>query len=312
MKKIICALMVIALLFTLGACKKDSDNNPTAGETTTVAEQTEETTEGPIALSVDELKAALGDAGANWDGNIATLTEDMKLAVQEYFTNAGTPVEFRDDGVYYTAPTDVTTMPGGTVTVVETQADGKPVDSQFDSAVGNLLKSEKYTMSFSIQMKSDKKVETLPVTAYVSGKKLALKTSMAMELKKLEVMMITNGTDFTVVIPSLKAYAKLPADGFDDLFPSLVNSDDANVKYLGTTKVTSKGVEYICETYKSDDGSVTKYYFNSGKLKRIEITDKDGTPTVFENVNFTATVDESVFTVPKGYADMSALLGNAF
>lgn len=277
-KKILSVFIVFALVFSLGACKKkDDDTVTTADNSTSVSDTTADVTTTQTTVP-----------GTNTPGATIPGTKP-----------AGTKPQ-----------SAIGTFPAGTKLEIKTQPNGKPVDSQFDSSVGSLLKSEKYTMKFDIQMDGPDGVETLPVTAYISGKKIALKTSMMMDKQKLDVIMIANGNDFKVVMPFLRAYATLPAEEFSELMPPL-DADDTNTKYVGTTKVKHKGVDYICESYESE-GTVTKYYFSAGELKRIEIIDADGTPTVFDNVVFTPKVDESVFKIPKGYVDMSKILSGGF
>ena len=210
-----------------------------------------------------------------------------------------------------TSPVNESTMPSGSQVEVTTGTDGMPVNSNLERVMGSILKSSTYTMKFEINTTDQKgNAETLPITAAVSGKKTSLETKIEMTAggADISIRMLSTGTDFYAIIPSMKAYMKLPAAEFKGLFPDVLNSNKTTIKYVGTTNVNYKGIKYICETYKGD-GTVTKYYFNGGNLKRIEIIEKDGSSSILENVSFSATVDESVFTLPTGYIDMSGLAG---
>ena len=75
--------------------------------------------------------------------------------------------------------------------------------------------------------------------------------------------------------------------------------------YIETTNVKIKGNEYICESY-SDGVNVNKYYFNKkDELKRIEFIAPDGTTSIFKVYECSSKVDDSIFTVPKGYKPLT-------
>lgn len=183
--------------------------------------------------------------------------------------------------------------------------------------LSKILQTDKYTIKYYTQVETDGKVETIPIATHISGKKIAFDTSMAYEGAVLNLRMLSTGTEYFAIVEmeDVVCYGKLNATQFNSVYTELdlVNGYDANAAYLGTENVTYQGVNYICESY-SKDGVKTEYFYKDKKLRRIEITYKDGTTAALENVVFTASVDESVFTSPKdlGYINASLLISSLF
>ncbi len=347
MKKLLCVIFALIFVFSLSACKKDTGSETTSPESTTA----EETTELSM-IPLDMLQEAIEALGiSDWDSNYSSLTSEQKEAIKTYFALNGIAVKVNDDGFYYTETTvaqsstdgetttesttvpvsliSKETLPTGKQNEVETKTDGMPVNSLAESAIGSVMKSGKYTMKFNLQMEQEGTEQNVPVTAYIWDKKTALETSMDMGTgQKMSVSILSTGSEaylsipgsaLSSILPTISSatkgvYMLIPDDQFKEFFPDLTTSESADVKYSGTEKVTYNGVNYICETY-SSKGIITKYYFNDGSLKRIEITDTNDTPndssddttSILENIELKAGVDESVFKTPKekGYMDIS-------
>lgn len=205
-----------------------------------------------------------------------------------------------------TSNAPVSTLPSGTATEVTTDKSGKPVNSLLDSAVGDILKGNEYSMKFTMQAELEGETQTMPVSIYVSGDKKYVETKM---YELMKISFLSDGTDFYLIIPLMSGYIKMPADQsgeYNDMFNlgDMGIADTSDMNYIGTTKVSYKGTEYICETYEID-GITTKYYFSDGKLKRIENIDTDGTSSTMENIEISSKVDDSVFNIPKNYREIS-------
>ncbi len=289
-KKVLCVFMVFALIFTLGACKKNNDKVPTAGGSTTVAGQTEETTDS--------------------DSETDTVTGDN-----------GEPVTDENGNTVVTGTTQATplisdeTMPAGKPVEVPTTTGGKPTNSLIDSSLGNILKGDKYSIKFTAQMDMDGSRQAISAVIYVSGKKSLMELTigdaglgLGLGLGKMAVL--NNGTEKYLLIDILallKGYVRIPADEsgeFDDMFNFSGFSDTSDMTYVKTTKVTYKGVEYISEEYRSSDATI-KFFFNEGKLKRIEQVGDDGSKVFMENIVITDKFNESIFNIPSGYKEIS-------
>lgn|GEM_PF-6678596 len=78
---------------------------------------------------------------------------------------------------------------------------------------------------------------------------------------------------------------------------SMVSSD--TMKYDKTTGDD----KFLCEIYTDESGNTVKYYFDKKnfELKRMEIIAPDKSSTILKINGVSTTVDDSVFTVPKGY-----------
>lgn len=298
MKKLLSAMLALSMIFALAACNNGDGLVPDAESTTVGA--SDSTTVGDS----DGVTTAPGDTQPS-TGESAT--DDTALTT-----------------AYSPDPVSGNTMPSGTKVEVTTDKNGMPVNSNLERLFGNILKGDKYTMKFKIQVDKEDGTgsETLPVTASVWGKQTALETSMALDKKtQIKITLLAKDEKLYAMIPAASinsmlptklpsttkgVYFTLPADSYDNLFPDVLSDED--VKYSGTTKVTHKGVDYICESYYSN-GTTTRYYFNSNQLKRIEVIERTGTVSILEDITLTNTVNADMFKIPKGYVDFSMFSG---
>lgn len=299
-KKFLCLFMVFALVFSLGACKKNDDKTPTGGSSTTVAGQTEDTTTNVDADATEIVTNEQGEPVTNEKGEPVTQKVGGSI-------NADTTQEvslISDE-----------TMPTGTKVEVTTTVNGDPVKPLVDSAFGEILKGNKYSIKFTAQIDMDGARQTMPATIYVSGKKSLVELSMGgaglglgSGLAKMSVLNNEKGNYLLIsILGVLKGYVPIPADQageYDAMFDFSGISDTSDMKYIKTTKVTYKGVEYISEEYRSSDSTI-KFYFNQGKLKRIEQVNDDGSKVFMENIEITAKFDEKVFNIPAGYKEIN-------
>lgn len=221
-----------------------------------------------------------------------------------------------------TKPSTTATQPSTTKPVSTTSSTTAGTTSSSSYKGGELskiLETSKYTIKYDTQVDNNGTMQTVPVTTHIYGSKIAFDTSMPYEGDVISVRLISNGSGYYAIVDveanGFICYGKLTASQFNSIYSplDLVNGYDANANYLGTKNVTYKGVNYVSESY-SKNGTTTEYYYKDKQLKRIAITDKEGTVSVLENVVFSATVDESVFTSPKdlGYKDATWLIGPLF
>ena len=170
-----------------------------------------------------------------------------------------------------------------------------------DDVILNSIKGGKITLKMKLKAASQ---EEIPVKLVCNDKKIAADMTM----KGSTVRMIIEESGAYIVMPSLKMYMKMSSDevGNLDEFKNLANTNDT---YVSSSKVKQNGVEYTCEEFKSSDGTITKYYFNSKKeWKRMEAISGDEV-AIYEIESFSNTADESMFSL-KGYTDMTALLNS--
>lgn len=169
-----------------------------------------------------------------------------------------------------------------------------------DDVIVKALESGKFTLNMTLKAASN---ADTPVVLVSNGDKIA--ADMTMNGSK--VRMIIDNDGVYVVLPTAKMYVKMSSDEIGNM-DELKNIASSDGTYVGSTKVKINGEDHTCEEYKSSDGTVIKYYFNSKKeWKRMEVITEDDV-AIYEISSFSNKADESIFSL-KGYADMSALLG---
>ncbi len=111
-----------------------------------------------------------------------------------------------------------------------------------------------------------------------------------------------SGGNVYIIVPSMQSYAVVDvADPVVGVLESTVASESVamtadGMAYCGLTS----GTGYVCESYKDTDGTVYKYYFNSGGLTKIGVSGPSGNSTI--NVSLKSGVSSGgVFSVPSGY-----------
>lgn len=169
-----------------------------------------------------------------------------------------------------------------------------------DDVIVKALESGKFTLNMTLKAASN---ADTPVVLVSNGDKIA--ADMTMNGSK--VRMIIDNDGVYVVLPTAKMYVKMSSDEIGNM-DELKNIASSDGTYVGSTKVKINGEDHTCEEYKSSDGTVIKYYFNSKKeWKRMEVISEDEV-AIYEITSFSNKADESIFSL-NGYADMSALLG---
>ena len=176
-----------------------------------------------------------------------------------------------------------------------------------DDVIFKVIKGGKFTLNMTLKAATG---EDTPVTLVVNNKKMAADMSMPLQgsnADHLKVRMIINGDSVYAVLPDYKWYFQIPSDDIGSM-DELKNITSFDGTYVGSKKVKINGEDHTCEEYKSSDGTVIKYYFNSkNEWKRVEGINGDEV-AIYEISSFSNKADESMFSL-NGYADMSALLG---
>ena len=169
-----------------------------------------------------------------------------------------------------------------------------------DDVIVKALESGKFTLNMTLKAASN---ADTPVVLVSNGKKIA--ADMTMNGSK--VRMIIDDDAVYVVLPTANMYVKMSSDEIGNM-DELKNIASSDGTYVGSTKVKINGEDHTCEEYKSSDGTVIKYYFNSkNEWKRMEVITEDEV-AIYEISSFSNKADESIFSL-KGYTDISPLLG---
>lgn len=247
----------------------------------------------------------------------------------EYVTDAKGEVVTNEDGVKQTQPVEPSEKDGNSTTASTTKGEGTTKPSNGTPAVNpddfadfnpnaskdDLLdegtKVQKTTLRDDIIKKTinDKK---FTMTMTVLGESAEIPTTVTMDGDKFGASLSLNGIDSKVInkdgktyvafnYSGMKMYMETDSDamGMGDIMTPQAGEDQ---KYVKTTTVKDGGKTYTCEEYKTDDGVVTKYYFEGKKWVRQEVVDGD-TVSICEIKEFKDTVDNSIFDLT-GYTKL--------
>lgn len=209
-------------------------------------------------------------------------------------------------------------IPDDDVKVIEpvTGTDGKPLREGFEKNFKEIIQSENFTLSATLETEVDGSTMRMPMSLMRNGDNLYAETNRPVDGKgALKAGFLVTGGKLYLVIPAMRCYMEVPQDVLDSLLdPSLIEggANDDSAKYVSSGEVTVKGKKYTCDVYDSN-GNTTKYYFDSdGNLKRIENITADGAPTIIEINTLKKGSDKSKMKLPSGYFDMSAIMGENF
>ncbi len=183
---------------------------------------------------------------------------------------------------------------GGTVTPSEIP---RPNVTYFDKYVKSVLNSGNYTAT----VKGNFRGYSATVNIYKNGG-TAYNISTTYKSVPVSCRYFYSGGNVYIIVPSMNSYAVVDvADPVVGMLESMVASESVamtadGMAYCGVTS----GTGYVCESYKDTDGTVYKYYFNSGGLTKIVVSGPSGSSTI--NVSLKSGVSSGgVFSVPSGY-----------
>ena len=274
MKKSLCIVLSVAtILLAFAACSKKKEEAPTTT-----------TTEAPFEYSIVVEKTQLvTDAEGNT--HVETVTDASGNAVTEVVSPTLPSVQNPDP------------LENGTK-VEETHL--------VDEIVKPIFEGQKYTMVCA----SVAEGKSVPLTIVVDGTNLAIYTSVKEVLAASgessdQDMSAVMGDEIRIVIKDGKSYTlmeilkqKIYMEG-DSLG---LETDDftkptgEEMTYVQTTSVKNGSKTYICEEYKTEDGTVKKFYFENRKLARIETITKD-TTSILEIISLYTSVDQKFFSI---------------
>ena len=142
---------------------------------------------------------------------------------------------------------------------------------------------------------------------YNKGNKQRLNCHMKYNNYSIITTMLFDGEKYYILLPLTRTYAEVDTgdtEGYfeEDIYFEDESIDFAELSYVGSTKNTLGGIDYICEKYTLDDVYYNFWFTTSGKAVRMEsLGDTDvGTSVMIINA-FSPNVDDSVFTIPSNY-----------
>lgn len=287
-RNIIAILASLAIVLTVfAACGKNEDDvtNPTVvGSDGQVYEEVTE-------IVTDE------------EGNTSVATVTKPVETQAGATTAQPSGGTQSGTAEGTTTYEDVTFPEGEKVEVEVGKDGRPENCRLDKLLNASSKSKALYMSCVVVTNDNfGLVETgVSMKVYIKDSKFAMEIPMGVTTMRFAY----DGKSMNLILPATKYYYTVAAGEGEDLMGGSMDmwnslSSDT-MEYVETTEVKIRGNEYICETY-SDSTNTNKYYFNSkDELKRIEIITPDGQTSILKINECSAKVDDSIFSVPKGY-----------
>ncbi len=154
--------------------------------------------------------------------------------------------------------------------------------------------------TFTIKGKMSVEGMQLPVTIAFRNKK---DFSMEMSYSVLSVRMFSNGGKYYMALPTMKKYTQTTSDMIDleELGDPTKAFNPDGTTYQKTTSVKDGKVTYTCEQYKTKEGAIIKYFFDSkGDWKRMELKE-DGETVIWKIDSFSNKADDKLFNVDKSW-----------
>lgn len=208
-----------------------------------------------------------------------------------------------------TTTIDDVTYPEGEEIEVPLDQSGKPQQSMTDKLFSDAANNKSLYIDGSI-VTNDKELFGIgmKMKIYLKGNKFATEFPLGMATVRFSF----DGNTMNVIFPQAKAYYSAASAEESNMNMAeelglwkMLSTE--GMEYVSTTSVKIQGRDYLCETFTNAEKSGTaKYYFTSkGELKRMEFISPDGTSTIFKVDSASSTVDDSIFSVPKGYDQLT-------
>ncbi len=294
-RNIIAILMALAVVLTVfAACGKNDDD---------------ETTTNPTVVGSDgQVYQEVTEVVTDVEGNTSVITVTKPVETQKPDGNGTTAGQTQPGTtVEGTTTYEDVTFPEGEKVEVEVDKDGRPENCRLDKLLNASSKSKALYMNC-VVVTSDNfgLVETgVNMKVYIKDAKFAMEIPVGVTTMRFAF----DGKSMNLILPATKYYYTVAAGEGEDLMGGSMDMwnslSSGTMKYVDTTNVKVRGNEYICETY-TDSTNTNKYYFNSkDELKRIEIITADGQTSILKIHECSAKVDDSIFSVPKGYSQLT-------
>lgn len=166
------------------------------------------------------------------------------------------------------------------------------VTSYKKDTIDPILQSGEFTIETAVVQDG----KTIPSTIMVKGNDMS--TDIVVEGIKCRMLIMDRHC--YMIFPTMRVYAEM-----NGVTAPMSFGGDGTDKYVKSEYITLNEKTYVCETYKSLDESVRKYYFLDGEWKAMETISK-GTTTTYRIDGLEKGVTESNFSL-KGYFLVSDL-----
>ncbi len=328
MKKKILAMsatfVIISLIFCLfsGCDSKDNDDSLIVTDPDGITYLAIENQNGEIMAGVTDAQGNLYAAEIDENGNVLT---DGKLYLVDSYTGTlpyndttVVSIEQAPESTHNFAQGDVVTDPQGTTTIIHlddedntTTTKSSGTDKTTGSSSGKNeqtgLLAEKYKKLFAsgcyyIEFTTEEEGMTDPITAAVKNGNIYMET--VLEGMNCNMIYQKEKDAVYVVMTDYHVYCKMPSEMMNDLEMTSFGQTEA-VKDVTVYNATIDGKECVCESYETETGDVSIYYFYNNDLVRIDQIGSDGSVGIMNVTKVSSTVDDSLFELPKAYVPIN-------
>lgn len=346
MKKIIAILSVFAVLFGFTACKNGLEGNLEGNDVSTTEPVAVPT------VDLEETELYIDDGNGNMipvvtnknfkgeiiyeytDANGNKVTEKDKnniVGVTKYSKEEQVQIHLEQVSKQFEQNPDMlvekteeidfvlsdSLVPEDKLTkvTVELGDDGRPVRPDTKS-YQDIISGDSFTVKMNIKSIMDGAENNVPLSWTKSGKNLLIETSMPVDGmgSSMRASILYKDGKCYMIMPALKLYTEIPGDSFETLFnPEIFEEElESSLVYDASYELKASGKTYYCDAYKSEDGSITRNYFDDkGNPIRVEII-ADNDVTIWELTEVSNKADTSKLRIPVGYFDISAVYGSDF
>ncbi len=294
-RNIISILLVFSILACFVSCKKLPEGSYEANGTTDVnGEVIETTTMSP------ELESFLSSFDTS---DPAAIEEQFEQMLDTEIVEV--ELEFGDELVDDSNANKVE---------VELDSDGKPKHEALEKDYADIVNGDKFTMDVTIKNISADGEISVPMVAMRNGDEIFFEAKMPVENKgsmKFNVYLSNDGNCY-IILPSMRWYMAVPGATISDLIDTdlITEGESPSADYVESLEVEINGKTYLCDVYEDGDVKI-KYYYDDTQLKRVETINGEDI-TIMEINEVSETSDASKFVLPKGYVDLTTVLGEDF
>lgn len=242
-----------------------------------------------LILAVSVSFAAHARLVGDVDGNGAVNSSDALLILQysvgQKEPTVKTIADVNGDGAINSADALIALQISVGSYTGPTEADDILITSCKKDVVDPITSTGKFTIKATAYSGSS----TIPMTIEYRDGDLAVTIDGLTEIR----ILIMDGKSY-ITIPKRRIYTQASDKEFGAEL-SIVSGEES--EYIGSEEAVRNGVTYICEHYKSPDGSSKDYYFRNGKLAMIVDPKSGDDETVLMITDIYAGVEDSSFSL---------------
>lgn len=318
-------LSVMLCFFSGCNDKKDEDNSLTVTDPEGVTYLAIENQDGEVMAGVTDAQGNLYAAEIDDDGNVLS---DGKLYLVESYTgtlphNDTTAVSINQSPqtTHNFAQGDVIIDPDASTAVVylddesddknsekvtgsndNTTSSGSKGDSQKTELMAEKYKKLFASGSYYIEFTAEEENMREPITAAVKNGNIYMRTKL--EGMNCNMIYQKEKDAVYVVMTDFRVYCKMPSDMMSELEMTSFGQTE-KVKNATVYNAVIDGRDCICESYETESGDVSIYYFYEGDLVRMDQIGADGTVGIMNIIKVSSSVDDSLFELPKAYVPIN-------